>query len=64
MMDTRALMELVELNLGYDLGVISRPMFTMLVIMALVTTMITGPALRVWLPRAGIPIAPQGPGIG
>jgi Kef-type K+ transport system membrane component KefB len=56
MMNTRALMELVVLNVGYDLGVISRPVFTMLVIMALATTVITGPALRVWLPRAGIPI--------
>jgi Kef-type K+ transport system membrane component KefB len=59
MMNTRALMELVVLNVGYDLGVISQQVFTMLVIMAVVTTVITGPALRVWLPRAGVAISPR-----
>jgi Kef-type K+ transport system membrane component KefB len=54
MMNTRALMELVVVNVGYDLGVISQRMFTMLVIMAVLSTVITVPALRRYLPRAGI----------
>lgn len=56
MMNTRALMELVVLNAGLDLGVISQRMFTMLVIMALLSTVVTTPALRRYLPRAGIPM--------
>jgi Kef-type K+ transport system membrane component KefB len=43
LMNTRGLMELVALNVGYDLGILSPRMFTMLVIMALVTTAMTGP---------------------
>jgi Kef-type K+ transport system membrane component KefB len=45
LMNTRGLMELVVLNIGYDLGVLSTQIFTMMVIMALVTTFMTGPAL-------------------
>ena len=45
LMNTRGLMELVVLNIGLDLGVISTEVFTMMVIMALVTTFMTGPAL-------------------
>jgi len=45
LMNTRGLMELVVLNIGYDLGVLSSEIFTMMVIMALVTTFMTGPAL-------------------
>ncbi len=45
LMNTRGLMELVVLNIGLDLGVISPKVFTMMVIMALVTTFMTGPAL-------------------
>ncbi|HMZ12031.1 MAG TPA: cation:proton antiporter [Plasticicumulans sp.] len=54
MMNTRALMELIVLNVGYDLGVISPALFTMLVIMALASTVITTPALRHWLPGSGV----------
>jgi Kef-type K+ transport system membrane component KefB len=54
MMNTRGLMELVVLNVGLDLGVISPRMFTILVIMAVLSTAITIPALRRYLPRAGI----------
>ena len=43
LMNTRGLMELIALNVGYDLGVISPQMFTVLVLMALVTTGMTGP---------------------
>ncbi len=46
MMNTRALMELIVINVGLDLGVISQKMFTMLVIMAIASTVITTPALR------------------
>ena len=45
LMNTRGLMELVALNVGYDLGILSPRMFTMLVVMALVTTAMTGPLL-------------------
>jgi Kef-type K+ transport system membrane component KefB len=56
MMNTRALMELVVLNIGLDLGVISQQMFTMLVIMAIISTLVTTPALRHYLPRAGLAV--------
>lgn len=45
LMNTRGLMELIVLNLGYDLGVLSPRFFSMLVLMALVTTLMTGPLL-------------------
>lgn len=45
LMNTRGLMELVVLNIGLDLGVISPRLFAMLVIMALVTTFATTPVL-------------------
>jgi Kef-type K+ transport system membrane component KefB len=44
-MNTRGLMELVVLNVGLDIGVISPRLFTMMVIMAIVTTAITAPLL-------------------
>lgn len=56
MMNTRGLMELVVINVGLDLGVISQQMFTILVLMAVVSTVITTPALRFYLPRAGIAV--------
>ncbi len=45
LMNTRGLMELIVLNIGYDLGILSKEIFTMLVLMALITTFMTGPAL-------------------
>ncbi|MEC5171614.1 cation:proton antiporter [Chryseobacterium nepalense] len=45
LMNTRGLMELIVLNIGYDLGVLSPEIFAMMVIMALFTTFMTGPAL-------------------
>jgi len=50
LMNTRGLMELIVLNLGYDLGVLSPTVFTMMVLMALVTTFMTAPALY-WIER-------------
>jgi len=49
-MNTRALMELVAINIGYDLGVLPRSMFTMLVMMAIVSTFVATPLIR-WLLR-------------
>lgn len=44
-LNTRGLMELVVINIGYDLGVLSPEIFAMMVLMALATTFMTGPAL-------------------
>ncbi|MGH2933599.1 MAG: cation:proton antiporter [Gaiellaceae bacterium] len=51
LMNTRGLTELIVLNIGLDLGVISAQIFTMLVVMALVTTFMAGPLLRLLDPR-------------
>jgi Kef-type K+ transport system membrane component KefB len=51
LMNTRGLMELIILNVGRDLGVIPNTVFAMMVIMALVTTALTTPALHWILPR-------------
>jgi Kef-type K+ transport system membrane component KefB len=62
LMNTRGLVELIVLNIGLDLGVISPRLFTMLVIMALVTTFMTTPILHVllrkhpWIERASAPM--------
>lgn len=53
MMNTRGLMELIVLNLGLDLGVITPTVFTMMVFMALVTTFMTTPLLDLLLGRSG-----------
>ncbi|MFT4155223.1 cation:proton antiporter [Parafilimonas sp.] len=45
LMNTRGLMELVVLNIGYDLGVLTPGIFSIMVLMALITTFMTGPAL-------------------
>ena len=46
LMNTRGLMELIVLNIGLDLKVLTPEVFTMMVIMALVTTLMTGPSLN------------------
>ncbi len=46
LMNTRGLMELVLLNIGLEIGIISQTVFTMLVIMAIVTTLMTAPLLN------------------
>jgi len=48
LMNTRGLIELIVLNIGYDLGILSPRIFTMMVIMALVTTFMTGPILALF----------------
>ena len=50
LMNTRGLMELIVLNIGLELGVISPALFSMLVIMALATTFATTPILHFILP--------------
>jgi Kef-type K+ transport system membrane component KefB len=47
LMNTRGLMELIALNLGYELGILSSRAFAMLVLMALATTLATAPLLSV-----------------
>ena len=54
LMNTRGLMELIVLNIGLDLGVISPALFTMMVIMALVTTFMTTPLLHWVYPTSEI----------
>jgi hypothetical protein len=51
-MNTRGLMELVILNVGLDIGIIARPLYSMMVLMAITTTAMTTPALA-WL-RSGM----------
>ncbi|HEY1753839.1 MAG TPA: cation:proton antiporter [Bryobacteraceae bacterium] len=57
LMNTRGLMELIILNIGLDIGVISPALFSMMVLMALVTTFMTTPLLNLVealaTPRAG-----------
>jgi Kef-type K+ transport system membrane component KefB len=60
LMNTRGLMELIVLNLGLDLGVISPTVFAMLVIMALVTTFLTTPVLNLIIGERGFADAPAG----
>lgn len=45
LLNTRGLMELVVLNIGYEMGILSPTIFTMMVLMALVTTVMTGPLI-------------------
>jgi Kef-type K+ transport system membrane component KefB len=59
LMNTRGLMELVVLNVGLDLGVITPTLFAMLVLMALVTTVATTPILDLVLARRGFADAPD-----
>lgn len=56
LMNTRGLMEMVVLNIGLDIGVVSTNLFTMIVIMALVTTAMTTPLLDMLMRRT----APEG----
>lgn len=45
LMNTRGLVELIALNIGYDMGILPPRIFTMMVLMALTTTFMTGPLL-------------------
>jgi Kef-type K+ transport system membrane component KefB len=59
LMNTRGLTELIVLNIGLTEGLISRQLFTMLVVMALVTTFMTGPALKVLDPHEQYSAPPE-----
>ena len=54
MMNTRALMELIVVNIGYELGIIPKTVFFMLVFMAVVTTYVTAPVLRRLIKRSEV----------
>lgn len=56
LMNTRALMELIVLNIGLETGFLPQKIFTMLVMMAVVTTLMAGPALKFLMPRLGLEI--------
>jgi Kef-type K+ transport system membrane component KefB len=51
LMNTRGLMELIVLNIGLDIGVISPALFTILVLMALITTFMAGPLIELIYPK-------------
>jgi Kef-type K+ transport system membrane component KefB len=59
LMNTRGLTELIVLNIGLELGVITPALFTSMVIVALVTTFMTGPALRLIDPRHRFSVRPE-----
>jgi len=52
LMNTRGLMELVVLNIGLDIGAISSSMFTMMVLMAILTTFMATPILEAIYPES------------
>jgi len=56
LMNTRGLMELIVLNVGLSLGFIPPNVFTMLVVMAVGTTFMTAPLLKLFLKRLGRPL--------
>jgi Kef-type K+ transport system membrane component KefB len=58
LMNTRGLMEVIVLNVGLDLGILSPTLFTMLVLMALATTMMTAPLLHLVFPGVPEPAPP------
>ncbi|MDA8390726.1 MAG: cation:proton antiporter [Gammaproteobacteria bacterium] len=67
LMNTRALMELIVINVGYDLRVITPPVFAMLVLIAVFSTVITSPVMRRLRRHAhpqmvGLPVADDNPG--
>lgn len=52
LMNARGLMELIVMKVGLDAGLIGEDLFTMLMVMALVTTAMTGPMMTLFAPRA------------
>jgi Kef-type K+ transport system membrane component KefB len=53
LMNARALMELIVMKVGLDAGVIGQDLFTMLMVMAILTTFMTGPLLTLFAGRGG-----------
>ncbi len=50
LMNARALMGLIAIDVGRELGLLNDKLYTMFIIMCLITTAATGPLLRIWLP--------------
>ena len=60
LMNTRGLVEIILLNVGFELGILPAPVFAMMVVMALITTFMTGPALHLFRePRAATKGSPM-----
>jgi Kef-type K+ transport system membrane component KefB len=59
LMNTRGLTELIVVTVGLNYGVVSPALFTMLVLVALVTTFMAGPALRLIDPKAELSVPPE-----
>jgi Kef-type K+ transport system membrane component KefB len=59
LMNTRGLTELIVLNIGLELGVVTPALFTALVLVALVTTFMTGPVLRLIDPGGVLAVQPE-----
>ena len=57
LMNARALMELIVMKVGLDAGVIGADMFTMLMVMAILTTFMTGPLLTLFAGRGSDQVA-------
>jgi len=53
LMNARALMELIVMKVGLDAGVIGKDLFTMLMVMAILTTFMTGPLLTLFAGKGG-----------
>ncbi|MEW2516663.1 cation:proton antiporter [Actinacidiphila alni] len=65
LMNARGLMQLIAINVGLAEGVVTRAMFTVLVLVALVTTVMATPLLTLWDRRdGGVPDAPELPADG
>lgn len=61
LMNARGLVELVILNIGYELGVLPPAVFAMMVLMALATTVMTGPLLDLFLGKQAAPARDRSP---
>jgi Kef-type K+ transport system membrane component KefB len=57
LMNARGLMELIVIKIGFDVGLIGPELFTMLLVMALATTAMTGPLMTLCLGRKTKPVA-------
>jgi Kef-type K+ transport system membrane component KefB len=64
LMNARGLMELIVMKVGLDAGVIGPQLFTMLLIMALVTTFMTSPLIRLFAGPAALPLKGDAPAAG
>jgi Kef-type K+ transport system membrane component KefB len=60
LMNTRGLMELVVLNIGLEIGILSPALFTMMVMMAIITTLMTAPLVQWVYFRSLLPAAREG----